>query len=264
MAVFLYHRLSWWLLLAFSRAMETPAFPQIVEVDLVFPRNETYAPVPFLPYVFAVQNFHAAKSLFLSFEYTLEKIPSDNIEYTPGRRSLQHANFSGSDLHIEWDYTDRLRQPGNDFGNSEVNYINGSHTRGHHDVYFTSKKGGQQPDLVAATQDVACNKTVGDTFNITQEVESPPVLMLYKTQPLCPILSTISPPPKPCGVKINATKASDIFYTIQSRECDGGYSRRTTCPPGVGKKNAASRAEQSSAGRLVWLMVTLGLLTYVA
>ena len=35
----------------------------VVEVDLIFPRNETYAPTAYLPIIFAFQNSHLAPFL---------------------------------------------------------------------------------------------------------------------------------------------------------------------------------------------------------
>ena len=60
------YRLSWSLLACCSstgNAASDSTIPESVEFDFIFPRNETYAPAPLFPFVFAVQNSRFAAAL---------------------------------------------------------------------------------------------------------------------------------------------------------------------------------------------------------
>ncbi|RMJ23487.1 hypothetical protein PHISP_05637 [Aspergillus sp. HF37] len=69
-------RLSWSLLGLLTLLLEAMAAPNItspqtVEVDMVFPRNETYGLSTLMPVVFAIQNPDLAPLLGLSLSYTI-------------------------------------------------------------------------------------------------------------------------------------------------------------------------------------------------
>ncbi|EFQ99441.1 hypothetical protein MGYG_02453 [Nannizzia gypsea CBS 118893] len=279
--------LGWLLLLACSRATDTPTptSPQVVEVDLIFPRNETYAPIPLMPVVFAVQNFHAAKPLLLNFYYTLDHVPYTQPRPLIGLRHLQYANYTGSNTHFEYDWTSKLNNTeGTWIFTWEWRAMNCSQpdeappethpgqgipleidTAGMRNIlYFTTKHGAKQPDLVAATQDNICAKSQAETANITEILDVPEYDDYHGTQTTCALLSTITPTPNPCGVKIDSSMASSISYAIQSTACVGGLSPNVTCPPSAETRNSAHRAVQFSAGGVVLLAATLAWLICIA
>src|SRR5277367_1197822 len=49
------------------------SYPATVEFDLVFPRNDTFAPAPVMPLVFAIQNPIATVALPYAIEWTMSK-----------------------------------------------------------------------------------------------------------------------------------------------------------------------------------------------
>ncbi|RJE19224.1 hypothetical protein PHISCL_08431 [Aspergillus sclerotialis] len=83
-------------LVACVRAAAAAALFGTTEIDLVFPRNDTFAPMPLLPVVFAVQNPPVSKMLWPRLEY--------------GVGPLGHANLS-ADFH---DFDDLTDMPSND------------------------------------------------------------------------------------------------------------------------------------------------------
>ncbi|KND91190.1 hypothetical protein TOPH_04106 [Tolypocladium ophioglossoides CBS 100239] len=274
--------LGWWyLLLACSRAVDATnlTFPQTVEVDLVFPRNDdTYAPVPLMP-VFAIQNLHVSQPLFLDFHYYIIGPP---YKYN-GLIQPKHgwANYSsGPDPYLVFHYTSQLNntegrwmlswelRSGNCSMSDEYAPLKVAGLVQRNYIYFTTKNGAQQPDLVAATQDGTCSKTESFAFNITGMLDVP-LGSHYNNQASCPTLSPAAPTPDPCRVKVDSASASSISYAIQSSACWGGLMPAFTCPPGY-DKSAARRAVQSAVGGAAWLAgtawlaVTLGWLANMA
>lgn len=271
------YSLGWILLLASSRAMEvsTTTFPQIVEVDLIFPRNgSTYAPGPLLPFVWAVQNFRVAKPLYLTFVYSLDQVPPTStnafdqlrLGYITHNstdpfffyRSTYKTNDTESDWKFVWQWrvggcknnTDPSNE-GTELG--EVVLTGGD--GGTSEIYFSTKKGAPQPDLAAATKDGTCDKTPAYTINMTDVLDVPLGTRYFDHLPTCPVLSTITPTPNPCGAKIDDAAASSISYALQSSACLGGSSAYVTCPPGA--KNSAPRVKVISTQGLTLLMTTL-------
>src|SRR5207244_4320386 len=58
------------------------AVPGVVEVDLIFPRNDTYAPLPGMPIVFAIQNPQLVASLYPSFDLLLYQLGDSDGNYS--------------------------------------------------------------------------------------------------------------------------------------------------------------------------------------
>ncbi|KAF3484074.1 uncharacterized protein GIQ15_03398 [Arthroderma uncinatum] len=279
MAVFLFpvYCLGWLLLLACSRAMNapTPTYPQTVEVDLIFPRNETYAPVPLTPFVFAVQNFHVSKPLYLHFSYSVEQDPYIDAPSAGGHLYLDKANFSSSDPYFIYGWTPKLNNTeatwrfiwewsaGNcSRSKNPVEPLEFGSVGRRNIIHFTTKNGAKQLDLVAATQDGTCDKSQAHTLNITEVLDVPSGTRYYNNQPLCPLLSTITPTPDPCGAKIDSAAASSISYAIQSSACIGGASPNVTCPPGVEPWSSARRTTEFSTGAVL-LVATVAWLIHM-
>ncbi|EEQ31826.1 hypothetical protein McanMca71_007698 [Microsporum canis] len=277
-----FYFLGWLLLLACSWAADapTPTYPQIVEVDMIFPRNETYAPTQLMPFVFAIQNFRVAKPLYLHFFYTLDQIPYNKSTSAVGQRYLNYANYSSSDTYFLYDWTrkinttegtweliwtwsaDNCSQPKKDpeshLGSRIPLEVGSVGTR--NILYFTTKHGAKQPDLVAATQDGTCGESRADTVNITEVMDVPWDDSYYKTQPSCAVLSTITPTPNPCRAKIDSVIASSISSAIQSTACIASWNPIGSCPP---ESTSTRRAVQFSAGGTALLAATLAWLIHM-
>ena len=243
-------RLSWlgWHLLAlpFPRAATQatqatlPALPATVEVDLIYPRNETYAPAPHMPVVFAIQNSALAAALDPSFYLQLWRADLNySVAFDFNLRTVT-ANFSSSDPYFAYFGTNTLNQTEGLWALQwEVRFRNcsrqGPGTQLKRQDYtgfvmFTTKNGAAQPDLVAAAAENACDGRKGFAFNVTD-------LMIPFTEPKnddgsydgrnasCAILSPMpAPEPQPCLVKMDAAAASSITAAISATPCVGCHS----------------------------------------
>lgn len=246
--------------------------PETVEVNLVFPHNDTYAPVPFIPIVFAIQNFHASRSLFLSFYFKIVGAPWWNTTIQEGIMHMEHANYSNnaSNLHFMYDWTNNLN---NTKGHWAIIWdlytanctdtgvgpgplkLNGISQR--KVVYFSTGDGAQQPDLITATNDGNCEKTGGFTFNITQVLDVSELNRYKVHQDVCPIIASVAPTPKPCLAKVDNTAASSISYAIQSKACMSGLNSKVTCPPEARGESAAIQLLPLSLKQASWFVMAL-------
>ncbi|KAK8918041.1 hypothetical protein VCV18_009371 [Metarhizium anisopliae] len=249
--------------------------PETVEVDLVFPRNDTYAPSPFIPIVFAIQNYHASRPLSLDIWYKLVGGPRWNTTLQRGviRPNTEHTNYSNNatDLRFLYEWTDRLNNTEGNWklmvelyaanctrlGRGAAASVHGSLSYTQKYVYFSTRHGAQQPDLVAASKDGVCDKTTGVTFNITEVKEVSWFNSHSVDHDVCPILAPEAPKPNPCLAKVNATTASSILYDIQSKACMRGLNPNVTCPPEPQDQSAGTQTLPFSRGQISWLALAL-------
>ncbi|KAK9648044.1 hypothetical protein V6Z96_006104 [Aspergillus fumigatus] len=84
-----------------------------VEVDLVFPRNETYSPAEWFRIVFAVLDPQSAELLNLRISYDIRKNNNRNNQTTL-THDLHWANWSSSaDPYLTYQYVRTLNTTGN-------------------------------------------------------------------------------------------------------------------------------------------------------
>lgn len=80
----------------------------VVEVDLIFPRNETYAPTANLPIIFAFQNPHLAPFLdpIIDIDVYLLYNANGSTQWTPPDATsldqLRWANFTNNDTYFAY------------------------------------------------------------------------------------------------------------------------------------------------------------------
>ncbi|RMJ22794.1 hypothetical protein PHISP_06332 [Aspergillus sp. HF37] len=270
----------WSLLVLLLEATPTVNSPQTVEVDLVFPRNDTYAPSAIMPVVFAVQNTDLAGVLIKSLSYTI----FDTLTWSyygfggVGTVDLEQSNLSSSDPYFVFDIArELLATEGIWMLQWKVSGLNCSRStdpptfdgRGINDanaVWFTTKKGAPQPDLVAAATDPsACSERDHSAlaYNVTDIVDIPNSSKFRKFDS-CAVLSPQSPwpAPSPCQGQMSPAKASNISAAVTSSVCDD-LDPLVSCPP---KTNRAPRAMRFPGGEPLvagssWLAV--GWLAYV-
>lgn len=265
-------QLSWlgWSLLAAPVwcAAAQVALPATMEVDLVFPRNDTYAPSPHMPIVFAIQNAELAAPLNPTFFFEFIKYGTNNSVGFNGELDTQNANFSSSDPYFVPASTSRLSNTDAEgtwvllwdlstMNCSRDTWSGDVPTRGYrrqsNSVVFTIKNGAQLPDLVAATSGDpdTCAKTKGFAFNVTDIVSPYP-----EGRNSCAILSPNPPPAtQPCGVKIDAAASSSIAATLETARCKG-LPRPADCP-------APSGALQFQVDGAAWFMSVFSLMYYL-
>lgn len=215
----------------------------LTEVDLIFPRNGTYAPMNKLPIVFAIQNSTVARSVNLQLNYTISTLDapyrdirqltstvkvdlsdsdetqfaygaSVNLDGDEGTYIMRYNVFlntvlegsgqgTGSEPHVVHGF-DLNREPG------LINEAN---------VTFTTKKGFAAIDLVALTSSKQCSGAQAAAFDVLKpEPPSDPENVIALAWP--------APSPEPCQVKIRSDEAASISSELglptQSPGDDGG------------------------------------------
>ncbi|OQE79285.1 hypothetical protein PENNAL_c0052G01287 [Penicillium nalgiovense] len=248
---------------ACTRAVGAAATSGTLEIDLVFPRNETYAPSALMPVVLAIQNPALASSLNLDLYYMISPVGNYNNSL-PTFLNLNWANISDSDPYFVYNSTDL-----NTEGTWELNWFLGNgHCRDTDDgifyvltnttidsIIFTTKNDSSKPDLATATEGDTCAKEIGmwsveNTLNSTSESWG---------HDTCAVLSKHSPTSasNPCGVKLNSTAASSISAALTAAACAAPNST-VSCEA---DENAAG-VVQISMG-MTWLIAVFGGLTYI-
>lgn len=217
-------------LLACLGAIVDAATSEIVEIDLVFPRNETYAPTDSLPVVLAFQNAKLLPDLFPQIRYTIRNhanlLGDDAASFS--YLNLRWADLSGQEPHFEAAFFKDFATEGHWQLQWQVflqscdqdSFIDSSGTRGAHGIGnqsvssldFTIKNGGQPADLVAATAgNKACPEQLGLAVNITT---------LEVAGETCGVMASTTPTPSPCQVKIDSAVAASISASWAARLCD--------------------------------------------
>lgn len=248
-------------------------FPATVEVDLVFPRNDTYAPDPLLPIVFAIQDSQYAPYINPSIQFSITSDTNVSDEIFTSFMDFSSTNFSSSDPYFGWAAISKLngingrwRLAWSLFTNNCSTYpeaVSPNSTSQSNEnrivftnsIVFTTRNGTQQPDLVAASASSVCAGTKESfTFNVTGTVD------VWNTENLdgqnsCAILSPVTPPANPCGAAINSAAASNISASITSAAC-ALQLPSVTCQP----------TNQSSARRVIvfsgWWLICLFLVAF--
>ena len=258
-----------WLLLALLTCWSSAqTFPSITEVDLLFPRNDTYAPTVLMPLVFAIQNPLVAFPLNLYLEWQLQPTNGVNMtefdngvvpqSYTSAFTSGPYYEYSSfynlttreGSWTLFWTLSsDNCTQfPYND--TSVPGYIQAK------TLIFTTKNGAQATDLVAATADDVCSSAESFNFNVTGK-EKVSLESGKNGVTTCAVVASMSPTstPNPCAAQLNATGASSISLALTTSACSLPSSL-VSCPA----KSAGSIEAQFSGP--MWVVVTFGWLLY--
>jgi hypothetical protein len=213
-------------LLALTCGSAAQTYPATVEFDLVFPRNDTFAPAQLMPLVFAIQNPKATVALPFAIEWYIARVGVGVLfgdTFTPS-----WANYSTDpDPYFIYTWTPFLNSTEGAFsllwvlhsGNCSNGLPNGIPVLGgsqtNNVLKFTLKNGAQQQSLVPGPG--AC-PTEYVTFNVTgtMPVEDIVDFSFYNT---CAVLAPQPPPGTLCAVKMNDTVASSISAMITASAC---------------------------------------------
>ncbi|KAH7234198.1 hypothetical protein B0J15DRAFT_432520 [Fusarium solani] len=266
----------WFLLFSSGAAGEQSNSTGLVEIDLVFPRNETYNPSPLMPIVFSYRNIGLVPLLNPIISYEIwdhtnfsgpnygAKYEGPLINHSSSDPYLQHSlnlyplNLEGTWLlafHVRW--VNCFERGGGDTGLDPENALRINMTNG--GVIFTTKGPSKQIDLVATTSNQTCAAPAGTAINITGTVNTPWPNEGFEGD-RCPVVA--SPPTEAdrCAVTIGAAAASSIAASMTSTVC-GGWA--TDVPDGVDcspfkKKSAALRIIPGGATCLAFMLGALG------
>ncbi|KAH6855748.1 hypothetical protein B0I37DRAFT_365628 [Chaetomium sp. MPI-CAGE-AT-0009] len=232
----------------------------VLEVDLIFPRNETYAPTDSFPIVFAFQNPELAWYLNTDISYTIRNwsyFLGDNVM---SGHDLRWTNWSTHDPYFVANFFDepfavegqwRLTWADPDDPRIIANFSRWS-------VDFTISNGGQPVDLVAATaDDEKCPVELGAAIRVTGETKAVGEFGVWSGGDTCAVLdiSSPTPTPNPCAVKIDSATAASISASWTARVCDslGVFLGPDKCPP-----PPESASQQLAVAGLASLAVAFG------
>jgi hypothetical protein len=225
----------------------------VVEVDLIFPRNETYAPTANLPIIFAFQNSHLAPFLNPLIQINTQLVQSAN-DSTPSNPidseylyQLQWANFTTNNTYFAYPTYQRrtfnfeietegiweltwilIWETCPDDGGNQLMVNRSAHT-----TTLTIGKGAQEVDLVSGTKDKSCSGQEGVAINITHTSLVPNTAVWDGQGDMCASTASSVPKSDPCRVSIDPTAAASISCAVSLA------TSSATCPEE--KKGAAGR-----------------------
>ena len=241
--------------------------PSIFEVDLLFPRNETYTPQALMPIVFAMQNPTLASPLgALIFWELWEGNNRSSPGAVNGGLELNLDNLSFSDPLFVTRFPNTLPYPDGSWTltwslqvtnctappkqSNDTDAIQLSST-----TVFTVSSSGQAPDLVAATSADMCGTAEAYAFDMTSssdECGSPGGLL------------GPSPTTNPCAASIDAAAASSIYAAATAFACSPlelPLNPNVTCPTVSAKPSTSSHT--TAASTLLALLATLTALIHL-
>ncbi|KAE8333335.1 hypothetical protein BDV39DRAFT_199062 [Aspergillus sergii] len=259
-----------WLLLAISLGLacsRASIAPGVAEVDLIFPRNESYPPSALTPIIFAIQNPTLLSSVYPQIRYYIEEVnanSSERVSYS-GSLELAKLNYTGSDPYFLYWSTSKFDSEGifkitwaldiyncshePDSTDLTVGYLGG---RGRQS-YFSIRNGTSPPDFVAATEDGTCEKSLAQAVHVPEFINVPSAQIWggptrttarYAPKPTwrgssCAVTADWVPTPSPCNVKIDHSAATSISAALTSTACANPLRTGLICPT-PSSENAAS------------------------
>ncbi|ERS96165.1 uncharacterized protein SPSK_00054 [Sporothrix schenckii 1099-18] len=257
-------------------------FPQTVEVDLVFPRNETYAPSPIFPVVFAFQNPALAPALDPDFSLNLWVNVEHNTSIYLNSIDLTAVNFTSttaangtSEPLFVYTYAVNLNTTSN--GADPVTRYNlvwafgagncsaqeeggpialGGGFRSKNVIFSIAQSGGAAPDI-AGGEVGECSHLTNMAFNLTDIL---PVADVSKNDghDTCAVLSDTTPLPvgNPCAATADAAVAASISAAATSHVC-AAVSPAISCPS---KNSGAALSVHAASAWAVAALATMILL----
>ncbi|KAJ4854214.1 uncharacterized protein T069G_11193 [Trichoderma breve] len=247
-----------------------PTLPATLEVDLLFPRNETYAPSWLMPVVFAVQNSSLAVPLDVQIQWTMWE---GNNTRSPGSIGLGGYDVAGDvagarstpkNPYLISDAVNTISYPDGvwtlawyvQYNSCEYNDPEGPWTTYSENftTVFTVSKSGKAIDLEAATSSDVCGAAQAQAFNITSPGK-------------CDSSFGPSPTTNPCAATIDSAAASSISAWVRAvGSICTSYAANLTCqdpspPPG---QPSAANPRVTAASTLLTLLVALDVLIHLA
>ncbi|KAI0968043.1 hypothetical protein F4678DRAFT_464945 [Xylaria arbuscula] len=238
-------------------------YPGVVELDVVFPRNDTYAPVHLLPIVFAIQNSPAAVDLALQLVWTINPHEGTDSDGDSGSISLTTPNntdpfYAGSltsatdsNTYYAIAYSSSTAAEGvysliwnlDVFNCSQDAPPTPAGFDPHGYIEFTLTNGTQQPNLVASTSPHNCHAIPNQVLNVTgtltlqeDNLDDPFIT--------CGVLGEPVPTGNPCASSLTEDQADNITALITSAWCRNGHQGAQVCEASA----ASLRLEPTMAG----------------
>ncbi|KAJ0415606.1 hypothetical protein BJY00DRAFT_317660 [Aspergillus carlsbadensis] len=257
----------------------------VVEVDLVFPRNDTYAPTKHFPIMFAFQNSNKAELLSPWVSYIVVNWDAFNDSWPDNSVShhLAHANWSIADPYLSYRWYDGSK-PGRWLLNWEVTWHSCNLERRPGDLsskalsqtslggsrMFTIANSTGSPDemvdLVTATRNTSCPGDLNAVaINVTDETMSSDGSSNWGGHNTCAVTtnSTTTTPAhtvNPCGVSLSSEMAASVSAELTALRCRNAYHPvDLVCP-----KDDESTAQRPIIFALSGLLATAGASAFLA
>jgi hypothetical protein len=257
--------------IAFVPSKPSVGVTAVMQIDLLFPRDDqVYAPTPYMPIVFAVQNPSLARHTYPSMLVHLQN-SSTVGQGTTYTQALNVTNWSSNetffaytlvdtfahegnwtvDWHLAW-YSCKIEERDKAFLGLMERNCTCERPSG---VGFITKNGGQAIDLVASTAAAAANETAcatepGDGFAINVDDKAMQIDNLFRpdwlplSEDKCIIASETTPSARnACRVKIDSALAANITADVRAKVC-AGANPPSDCP----SKSAAQRSATVGVG----------------
>ncbi|KAK4243607.1 hypothetical protein C7999DRAFT_44611 [Corynascus novoguineensis] len=187
----------------------------VLEIDLVFPRNKTYEPTPYMPVVFGFHNGELVRRL---------------------RPDIVISILNKADPNNSEDYIERLVTV--NWTSNEPNFVEIIDKHTTRLSSFVMKKGRKPVDLVAIiANNETCTDTLGIALNVTDATVyispsnwSATVLASDPELETCVLVATSTPTPttNPCLIKIDSLAAAAISASAKDKQCI--LDRTPDCP----------------------------------
>ncbi|KAM3530048.1 hypothetical protein MY4038_005132 [Beauveria bassiana] len=231
------------------------------EVDVIFPRNDTFALTSLLPVVFAVQNPAVAQQLNLRLHYRVIPYGHSNTTTPYERVRLDALPSNDTTFYVQdfvagafdrqgiWEFFWQLRwnnctaTKDDDFARDTEEPVRS--------FVFTTHNDGSKPDLVALSSGEQCGNTQAIAFEV-QDVLNVPPPQNADSLTSCAHVAAPAPTPTPCSAAVPSESAESISSRMTEAACLSA-SPVISCPSG----NASGRASISVAAAALSLCSTL-------
>lgn len=228
----------------------------VLETDLLFPLNKTYAPTDWFPVVFAFQNPKLAPLVDLDISVTLRNADNmgDVIFWPTDMTDIDWTNKTSDDPYFFYTYFSGFRTPGrwrvawnvhwkscNEFALFNTSMLPRAEMITNStgwSTWFTIEDGGAPADIVADTARDSCPDEFAVPISVTDHTIRVPAGEEWSNGDMCAVVDpspTPSPSPDPCRIDISEQVVESMEASLQARLC-GSSSPPDDCPA---KENAA-------------------------
>lgn len=253
-----------------------------VLVDLVFPRNDTYAPTPLLPIIFGFQNSELASFLNPRISFTAWDLNNSTASVGASGDSydVRWANFSSSDPYFAYTGFKAFNREGswrlrwtvtwdsctNDSLNSNPNNDGIITNSSDNSLLFTTRNSAPEVDLVAATadnNDDDCGPAGSGTAVSVTDTLDVPSLVDWSGGDTCAVVASPTSTLTSCHISIGSSSAASISAAVTAKVCetkDIYLPSGVTCPE---EGEGESAAQGLVIGGVMALAAGLGVILII-
>jgi hypothetical protein len=240
----------------------------VLEVNLIFPRNETYGPNETFPIVFAFKNSERARHLNPSISYSLRDEDGGKVYVL--WNELRWVNWTDQETYFAHRFADSLNTEGRwsvlwtlswdscnvefpEYGNEVIRNTTTKRTM------FTISNSAPKLDPVAATANKTCTGQPGVAINVTDKTKYVNSALWeggkYTNHTCAVVAPSPTPSTNPCRSQIDKTTLASMEASRLARYCDLYFNEPAECPD---KKSAAQPLAVAGLSCLLGLAGALG------